>query len=70
MEETECGFALLDAVFPEDLEVDYDEQPDIFLAALGKTMDPDFSLPTDFPIRVLEPLQQALASSCLGILLE
>ena len=68
MEETECGFALLDACFPEDLEVNHDEQPDLFLAALGKVMNPAFSLPTEFPSAAFEPLRQALASSCLGIL--
>lgn len=68
MEETECGFALLDALFPEDLEVDYDEQPDIFLAALGKMLDPAYTVSLELPRGAFERFRQAFASSCLGIL--
>lgn len=68
MEETEFGFAILDAVFPQELEIGFDEQPGIFLVALRKILDADFKLPKDFPKAALEPLGMALSDSSLGLL--
>lgn len=68
MEETELGFAILDAAFPQELDVDFDEQPCVFLAALRKILDANFKLPKDFPKGALESLRHAFSTSSLGLL--
>ena len=68
LEETDSGVVILDAVFPQELEVDFDEQPGVFLAALRKIMDADFKVPGDFPKAALESIRSAFAASSLGIL--
>ena len=68
MEETECGFAILDAAFPQELEIGFDDQPSFFLAALRKFLDADFKLPKAFPQDALQPIGTALSESSLGLL--
>ena len=68
MEETECGFAILDAAFPQELEIGFDDQPSVFLAALRKFLDADFKLPKAFPQDALQPIGTALSESSLGLL--
>jgi hypothetical protein len=66
--ETDCGVAILDAEFPQELEVDFDEQSNVFLTALRKILDADFNVPRGFPKNALEPIRSALAESSLGLL--
>jgi len=68
MEETECGFAILDAAFPQELEIGFDDQPNFFLAALRKFLDADFKLPKAFPQNALQPIGSALSESSLRLL--
>jgi hypothetical protein len=58
----------LDAVFPQELDVDFAEQPGVFLAALRKILDANFKVPKGFPKDALEPIKGALAESSLGLL--
>jgi len=69
LEETDFGVAILDAAFPQDLEVDFDEQPGVFLAVLRKNMDADFKVPGDFPKNAFESIRSAFATSSLGLLM-
>jgi hypothetical protein len=68
LEETDFGFAILDAAFPQELEVDFDEQPGVFLAALRKIIDTNFRMPGDFPKNAFESIRRAFAASSLGLL--
>jgi hypothetical protein len=68
LEETDCGVAILDAGFPQELDVDFDEQPTVFLTVLRKILDADFKVPSGFPKDALEPIRSAFAESCLGLL--
>jgi len=68
LEETDCGVAILDAVFPQELDIDFDDQPGVFLAALRKILDADFKVPMGFPDDGLEQVRSALAESSLGLL--
>jgi hypothetical protein len=68
LEETDFGVAILDAAFPQELEVDFDEQPGVFLAVLRKIMDTDFKVPGDFSKDALESIRSAFATSSLGLL--
>jgi hypothetical protein len=68
LEETDCGVAILDAVFPQELDIDFDDQPGVFLAALRKILDADFKVPMGFPEDALEPVRSAFAESSLGLL--
>jgi hypothetical protein len=66
LEETESGVAILDASFPQEL--DFDEQPGVFLAALRTIVDADFRLPEGFPKEALETIRRTFAASSLGLL--
>jgi hypothetical protein len=68
LEETDCGVAILDAVFPQELDVDFAEQPGVFLSALKKILDANFKVPKGFPKDALELIKGALAESSLGLL--
>jgi hypothetical protein len=68
LEETDCGVAILDAGFPQELDVDFDEQPTVFLTVLRKILDADFKVPSGFPKDALEPIRSAFAESCLALL--
>jgi hypothetical protein len=70
LEETDFGVVILDAAFPRELEVDFEEQPSVFLAALRKIMDVDFKLVGDFPKNALEPIRSTFAASSLGLLVD
>lgn len=68
MEETEFGLVILDAAFPEELNVDFDKQAGVFLAALRKMLDKRFKLPKDFPKGGFERLRGAFSASSLALL--
>jgi hypothetical protein len=68
LEETDDGVGILDAVFPKELDVEFDEQPSVFLMALRKVLDADFKVPRDFPQAALKPIRSAFASSSLELL--
>jgi hypothetical protein len=68
---TEEGVELLDAVFPETLAADLEDQPEIFLSALryfilgGKRLPPALR---DQPPAVIKELHNAFAASTLRML--
>jgi hypothetical protein len=69
IEETYSGIAILDAVFPEDLEIVSEEQPVIFLAALRRFIDPKAKLPKGLSQKILTPIKDTLRNSSLRTLL-
>lgn len=65
LEETYSGVAILDAVFPEELEIDMEEQPAILLAALRRFVDPAAKLPKGLSQKILTPIFDAFCKSAL-----
>ena len=68
MEETEWGLAILDVVFPQELDVESDAQAGVFLSGLRKILDADSVLSGDFPGDGLSALRTALGESSLALL--
>ena len=71
-EASDAGVAILDASFPQTLEVESEAQPGLFLAALRYFLKRDKNLPS--PMRDLskadvEELRAAFAESSLGLLI-
>jgi hypothetical protein len=69
-EDSEAGTRILDAGFPEELEIDAEEQPEIFLAALryfaaGGEVPEELE---DFPANDVAILREALLRSSLRAL--
>ena len=69
--ETDYGIAILDACFPETLDIASEEQPDIFMAALRYFMEGGKKLPA--PLRALpaaqvQHLREVFAGSSLRVL--
>lgn len=69
LEETYGGVAILDAVFPEELEIDAEEQPALFLAALRRFIDPSSKLPKGLSRKILTSIEDTLSRSSLRVLL-
>jgi hypothetical protein len=72
MEVSDEGVAILDAVFPESLDIAVDIQPDVFLSAFAYFMKRDKKLPAG--LRELSPakirkLQNAFSHSILRYLI-
>ena len=71
MEMSHAGVAILDASFPETLEVEVDAQPELFLAAFRYFLKRDKKLPPvmrDLSAREVNELRAAFAESALGLL--
>lgn len=71
MEMSDEGVAILDASFPETLEVPIDAQPDVFLSAFRYFLKRDKKLPPvmcDLTAREVKELRAAFAESALGLL--
>ena len=72
MEMSDAGVTILDASFPETLEVETDAQPELFLAAFRHFLKRDKKLPPvmrDLAARDLNELRAAFAESALGLFL-
>lgn len=69
LEETYSGVAILDAVFPEELEIDAEEQPAIFLAAFHRFIEPAAKLPKGLSKKILSSIQNTFGKSSLRVLL-
>jgi len=69
LEETYGGVAILDAVFPEELEIDSEQQPALFLAALRRFIDPSTKLPKGLSRKILTSIEDTLSRSSLRALL-
>jgi hypothetical protein len=70
-EASDEGVTLLDAGFPETLEVETDVQPDLFLSAFGHFLKRDKKLPPamrDLPAADVKELRAAFAESTLSLL--
>ena len=62
---------ILDAAFPETLEIEIDAQPDLFLAAFRHFLKGDKKLPPvlrDLSTRDVKELRAAFEESALGLL--
>ena len=71
MEMSDGGVTILDAAFPETLEIESDAQPDLFLAAFRYFLKCDKKLPPalrDVPASEVNELRSAFAESALGLL--
>jgi hypothetical protein len=71
VEVSEEGVSILDASFPQTLEVEIDAQPELFLSAFGYFMKRDKKLPAalrDLPAADIKQLRAAFAESTLSIL--
>jgi hypothetical protein len=71
MEATDEGVTILDASFPESLEVDRDSQPDLLLSALRYFINRDKRLPPvlrDLRAADIKALRTAFAESVLSLL--
>ena len=68
LEETYYGVAILDAVFPEALEIDLEEQPAILIAALRRFIDPSAMLPKGISRKILAPILDTFRKSSLRVL--
>lgn len=71
MEMSDAGVTILDAAFPETLEIESDAQPDLFLAAFRYFLKCDKKLPPalrDVPASEVNELRSAFAESALGLL--
>jgi hypothetical protein len=69
--ETEYGVAILDATFPESLEIDVEEQPDVFISALRHLMEGGKKIPATLrklKAEQLNELRLAYATSTLRVL--
>lgn len=70
-EETDFGVVILDAAFPEDVEVEMEHQPDVFMAALRHFMKAGKKAPTalrGLSARQLKGLREAFLNSSLRVL--
>jgi hypothetical protein len=73
MEMSDGGVTILDASFPETVEVGSDAQPDLFLAAFRHFLRRDKKLPPimgDLSAKEVKELRTAFAESALGLLTE
>jgi hypothetical protein len=73
MEMSDAGVTILDASFPETVEVEIDAQPDLFLAAFGHFLKRDKKLPPilrDLTAQDLKELRAAFAESALSLLID
>lgn len=71
MEMSDAGVTILDASFPETLEVEAEAQPDLFLAAFGYFLKREKKLPPvmrDLAAQDVNELRAAFAESALGLL--
>jgi hypothetical protein len=71
MEMSEAGVTILDASFPEALEVEPESQPDLFLAAFGYFLKRDNKLPQvmrNLTTQEVNDLRGAFAESTLSLL--
>ena len=71
MEMSDAGVTILDASFPEALDVEPDAQPDLFLAAFRYFLKRDKKLPSvmrDLVTRDVNELRAAFAESALSLL--
>src|SRR5258706_2082727 len=71
-EVSEAGVAILDASFPQTLEVESEAQPELFLSALRYFLKRDKKLPSvmrDLSAADIEELRAAFAESSLGLLI-
>jgi hypothetical protein len=71
MEISDTGITILDASFPETLEVDGEARPDLFLAAFRHFLKGDKKLPpvmSDLTARDVNELRTAFAESALSLL--
>lgn len=69
--ETEYGIAILDASFPESLEIADEDQPDLFIAALRHFLEGGKKVPAALralPVAHLQQLRTAFADSSLRVL--
>ncbi len=67
-EATDFGTAILDAYFPEELEVASEEQPDVFIAALRHLMEGGKKTPRGISAAQVKRLSAAFAASSLRVL--
>ena len=68
---TDEGVSVLDAIFPADVEIDLDDQPDLFLSALRHLMSGAKKLPAGLRARTaaeMKMLHAAFAESSLRVL--
>jgi hypothetical protein len=71
-EVTDEGATVLDAAFPETVEVEAEAQPELFLAAFRHFLNRDKKLPPalrDLPAADVKALRAAFAESSLGLLI-
>ncbi len=69
--ETDYGIAILDAAFPESLEIAPEDQPDIFMAALRHFMEGGKKAPAalrSLPVPQVQHLRAVFAASSLRVL--
>lgn len=69
--ETEYGIAILDASFPESLEIADEDQPDLFIAALRHFLEGGKKVPAALralPVAHLQQLRTAFGDSSLRVL--
>jgi hypothetical protein len=63
MEPSDFGISLLDATFPESLDIDIEEQSEWFIVALKQALDGDAD--GDELVEGISEIQAALKASCL-----
>jgi hypothetical protein len=71
MESSDEGVSILDASFPESLDVDRDSQPELFLSAFGWFLKCDRKMPAALADRTaadIKALRSVFAKSTLGLL--
>ena len=71
MEMTDAGVAILDAIFPETIEVEPEAQPDLFLAAFEHFLNGNKKLPPilrNLPAQHMTELRAAFGDSVLSLL--
>jgi hypothetical protein len=71
MEVSDIGVAILDASFPEALEVEIESQPELFVSAFRHFLQRDKKLPAalrDLPAADIKTLRTIFAESTLGLL--
>jgi len=70
LEEAESGVTILDALFPQEWDVDPDNQAEVFLSGISRILNGSADLPDDFPTGILPALRGALNGSSLAILVD
>jgi hypothetical protein len=71
MEVSDEGVSVLDAIFPEELDVESNARPEVFLSAFRFFLSRDKRLPTllrDIPPKQLKAVRSVFAGSALGFL--